>query len=83
MFTWELQRELQTEVRQPELEAPLTKRQLKCKRHKDSKLAKNFKSLDAEISNLKSQMDVLNDEIMRASKSTDAGFKRKKIRSMK
>ena len=28
-------------------------------------------------------MDALKDKIMRASKSTDAGFKRKKIRSMK
>ena len=28
-------------------------------------------------------MDMLKDKIMRASKSTDAGFKRKKIRSMK
>ena len=71
------------EVRQPELEAPLTKRQLKRRRNKDSKLAKKFKSLDAEISNLKSQMDTLKDKITRASKSTNAGFKRKKIRSMK
>ena len=43
MSTWELQREAQTEVRQPELEeAPLTKRQLKLRRNKDSKLAKKF-----------------------------------------
>ena len=32
---------------------------------------------------MKSQMDALKDKIMRASKSTNAGFKRKKIRSMK
>ena len=84
MTTWEPQREPQTEVRQPKLdEAPLTKRQLKCRRNKDSKLTKKFKSLDAEISNLKFQMDALKDKIMRASKSTNAGFKRKKIRSMK
>ena len=84
MSTWEPQREPQTEVRQPELEeAPLTKRQLKHRRNKDSKLTKKFKSLDAEISNLKSQMDALKDKITRASKSTNAGFKRKKIRSMK
>ena len=83
MSTWKPQREPQTEVKQPELEAPLTKRQLKCRRDKDSKLAKKFKSLDAEISNLKFQMDTLKDKIMRASKSTDAGFKRKKIRCMK
>ena len=60
----EPQREPQTEVRQPELGAPLTKRQLKRRRNKDSKLAKKFKSLDAEISNLKSQMDALKDKIM-------------------
>ena len=84
MSTWEPQREPQTEVRQPELEeAPLTKRQLKRRRNKDSKLAKKFKSLDAEISNLKSQMDTLKDKITKASKSTNAGFKRKTIRSMK
>ena len=83
MSTWELQREPQTEVRQPELEAPLTKRQLKHRRNKNSKLTKKLKSLDAEISNLKSQMDALKDKIMRASKSANAGFKRKKIRSMK
>ena len=67
----------------PELEAPLTKRQLKRRRNKDSKLNKKFKSLEAEIDNLKSQMDSLKDKITRASKSTDARFKRKKIRSMK
>ena len=65
--TWELQ----TKARQPELEAPLTKRQLKRRRNKDSKLAKEFKSLEAEISNLKSQMDALKDKIMRASESTN------------
>ena len=92
MSTWELQREPQTEARQPELEAgslgtplhiPLTKRQLKRSRNKDSKLAKKFVSLDAEIGNLKSQMEALEDKITKASKSTNAGFKRKKIRSMK
>ena len=85
--TWEPQREpqgkVQTEARQPELEAPLTKRQLKCGRNKYSKLAKKFKSLDAEISNLKSQMEELENKITKASKSTNARFKRKKIRSMK
>ena len=83
MSTWEPEREQETEVRQPELEAPLTKRQLKQRRNKDSKLAKKFKSLDAEISNLKSQVEALKDKITKASKSTNAGFKRKKIRSMK
>ena len=81
--TWEPQREPQTKVRQPELEAPLTKRQLKLRRNKDSKLTKKFKNLEKGIDNLKSQMDALKDKIMRASKSTNAGFKRKKIRSMK
>ena len=83
MSTWELQREPQTEVRQPELEAPLTKKLLKCRRNRDSKLTKKFVSLNAEISNLKSQIDALKDKIMRASESTNARFKRKKIRSMK
>ena len=83
MSTWELQREPQTEARQPELEAPLTKRQLKRRRAKDSKLAKKFKNLEKENSSLKSQMDALEDKITKVSKSTNAGFKRKKIRSMK
>ena len=78
--TWE---SIDDRPRQPELEASLTKRQLKCRRNRDSKLAKKFKSLDAEISNLKSQMEALKDKITKASKSANAGFKRKKIRSMK
>ena len=82
MSTWEPERERENEARQPELEAPLTKRQLKHRRNKDSKLAKKFKSVDAEIGNLKSQMEALEGKITKASKSTDAGFKRKKIRSM-
>ena len=81
--TWEPQREPQTEVRQPELEARLTKRQLKHRQNRDSKLAKKFVSLNTEISNLKSRMGTLKDKIMRASKSINARFKRKKIRSMK
>ena len=83
MSTWEPQRESQIEVRQPELEVPLTKRQLKHRRNKDSKLAKKFVSLDAEFGNLQSQMGTLKDNITKASQSTNAGFKRKKIRSMK
>ena len=71
-------------ARQPELEeAPLTKRQLKCRRNKDSKQNKKFKKLEKEIDNLKSQMDSLKDKITKASESTDARFKRKKIRSIK
>ena len=80
--TWEPEREPQTETRQPELEAP-TKRQLKHRRNKDSKLAKKFKNLERENDNLKSQIEVLEDKITKASKSTNARFKRKKIRSMK
>ena len=83
MPTWGPEREQETEVRQPELEALLMKRQLKHRQNRDSKLAKKFKSLDAEISNLKSQMEALKDKITKASKSTNSGFKRKKIRSMK
>ena len=83
MSTWEPTREQETEVRQHELEAPLTKRQLKHRQNRDSKLAKKSKSLDAEISNLKSQMEALKDKVTKASKSTHSGFKRKKIRSMK
>ena len=79
MSTWE---PIDDRLR-PKLEAPLTKRQLKHIQNKDSKLAKKFKSLEAEIDNLKSQMDTLKDKIMRASKSTNARFKRKKIKSMK
>ena len=75
MSTWEPE--------QPQLEVPLTKRQLKCRRNKDSKLAKKFKSLDAEIGNLKSQMEELENNITKASESTNATFKRKNIRSMK
>ena len=63
--------------------SPLTKRQLKCRRYKDSKLTKKFVSLDAENINLKSQMEALEDKITKASKSTNTVFKRKKIRSMK
>ena len=77
------QREPQTEARQPELEALPTKRQLKHRQNKDSKLAKELKNLEKENSNLKFQMDALEDKITKASKSTNARFKRKKIRSMK
>ena len=94
--TWEPQREpegeVQTEARQPELEprsrgtplrVPLTKRQLKHRPNKDSKLAKKFKNLEKENNNLKSQMEALKDKIIKASESTNARFKRKKIKSMK
>ena len=90
--TWEPEHEQENEVRQSELEAgsrgtplyvPLTNRQLKRRRNKDSKIAKKFKNLEAENDNLKSQMEALEDKITKVSKSTNAGFKRKKIRSMK
>ena len=90
--TWEPQREPQTEARQSELEAgsqgtllriPLTKRQLKHWRNRDSKLAKKFKNLEKENNNLKSQMEALEDKITKAFENTNARFKRKKIRSMK
>ena len=74
MSTWEPE--------QPELEA-LTKRQLKRRRNKYSKLVKKFKNLEAENDNLKSRMKELEDKITKASKSTNVRFKRKKIRSMK
>ena len=86
MSTWEPNRPPQMstwELEQPELKVPLTERQLKCRRNKDSKLAKKFKNLVAEINNLKSQMEALEDKTTKASESTNARFKRKKIRSMK
>ena len=70
-------------ARQPKLEAPLTKRQLKHRRNNYSKLNQKFKNLEAEIDNLKPQMDSLKDKITKASESTNARFKRKKIRSIK
>ena len=49
------ERRTETEqLEQPELEVPLTKRQLKRRRNKKSKLAKKFKNLSMEINNLKS-----------------------------
>ena len=68
---------------EPEPEVPLTKRQLKCRRNNNSKLAKKFKNLSTEINNLKSQMEALEDKITKASQSTNARFKREKIQSMK
>ena len=81
--TWEPQREPQTNIRQSELEAPLTKRQLKHRRNWDYKLAKKFKYLEKDNDDLKSQMEALEDKITKASESTNARFKSKKIRSMK
>ena len=65
------------------LTVALTKRQLKCRRNKNFKLNKKFKSLSKEIDNLKSQIEGLENKIAKATQSANAGFKRKKIRSMK
>ena len=72
-------------TQQPELGVPqpLTKRQLKRRRNKNSKLNKKFKNLSKEINNLKSQIEELENKITKATQSTNARFKRKKIRSMK
>ena len=75
-------RELELEVPQP-LAVAVTKRQLKRRRNKNSKLNKKFKNLSKEIDNLKSQIEELENKIAKAAQSTNAGFKRKKIRSMK
>ena len=76
-------------TQQPELEVPqaltqsLTKSELKRRRNKNSKLNKKFKNLSKEIDNLKSQIEGLENKIAKAAQSTNAGFKRKKIRSIK
>ena len=72
-------------TQRPELKVPrpLTKRQLKRRRNKNSKLNKKFKNLSKEINNLKSQIEELENKIIKATQSTNARFKRKKIRSMK
>ena len=57
----------------------LTKRQIKRRRNKASKLSKRTKNLRIEIDDLKSQMDNIEDKIARASNSTSSRFKRKKI----
>ena len=80
MSTWEPIDDRLRPDRSKSEEAPLTKRQLKQRRNMDSKLNKKFKNLEKEIKNLKSQMDSL---ITKASRSTNARFKRKKIRSLK
>ena len=66
-----------------EISQPLTKRQLKRRRNKNSKLNKKFKNLSKEIDNLKSQIEGLENKIAKAAQSTNARFKRKKIKSMK
>ena len=61
----------------------LTKRQIKCRRNKASKLTKKAKNLRSEIDNLKSQMDDIEYKVDKASSSTSYRFKGKKVRSMK
>ena len=72
-------------TQKPELEVPqsLTKRQLKRRRNKNSKLNKKFKNFSKEIDNLKSQIEELENKITKAAQSMNARFKRKKIGSMK
>ena len=67
-------------TQQPELEVPqpLTKRQLKRRRNKNSKLNKKFKNLSKEIDNLKFQIERLENKIIKATQSTNARFKRKR-----
>ena len=65
------------------LNETLSKRQLKRRRNKASKLSKKSKNLRIEINDLKSKKDDIEDKIARASSSTSTRFKRKKIRSMK
>ena len=75
-------REPELEVAQP-LAVALTKKQLKRRRNRNSKLNKKFKNLSKEIDNLKSQIEGLENKIAKAAQSTNAGSKGKKIRSMK
>ena len=60
-----------------------TKRKLKRRRNKNSQLNKKLKNLCKEINNLKSQTEGLENQIIKATQSMNAKFKRKKIRSMK
>ena len=63
-------------------EQPLTKRQLKRRRNKASKLSKKAKNLRIEIDDFKSQMDDIEYKGAKASSSTSSRFKRKKICSI-
>ena len=59
LLTDEEDRRQEERTQQPELEVPqpLTKRQLKRRRNKNSKLNKKFKNLSKDINNLKSQIE--------------------------
>ena len=61
----------------------LSKRQRKRNAQKASKFSKKSKNLRIEINDLKSQKDGIEDKIKKASSSTSARLKGKKIRSMK
>ena len=78
-------RALQGPIEQPQNDKmnALTKRQLKHRRNKASKLFKKSKNLRTEINDLKSQKDDIEDKIKKTSSSTSTRFKRRKIRSMK
>ena len=69
-------------IEQP-LTNTLTKRQLKRRRNKASKLSKKAKNLRIEIDDLRSQMNDMQYKVAKASSSTSARFKQRKIRSMK
>ena len=64
-FLQDEDRQQEEPTREPELEVPqpLTKRQLKRRWSKNSKLNKKFKNLSKEIDNLKSQIEGLENKI--------------------
>ena len=66
-----------------ELNKALSKRQLKRRAQKASKLSNKSKNLRIEINDLKSEKEDLEDKVKKASSSTSARFKGKKILSMK
>ena len=66
--------EVEQPIKQP-IEQPLTKRQLKRRRNKASKLSKMSKNLRIEIDDLKSQMDDIEHKISKTSSSTSTRFK--------
>ena len=70
-------------IEQPQSVNVLSNRQRKRNAQKASKLKKKSNNLRYEINDLKSQMDVMEEKIKKASSSTSTGFKGKKILSMK
>ena len=65
----------QDEITNSAMNNTLTKRQLKCRRNKASKLSKKSKNLRIEINDLKSQKDDIEDKINKASRSISSRFK--------